>query len=54
MTGVILRGRPYLIGRALMLPNILILEEILEMVLLLQSATYAISVIDSSPLWIIS
>jgi hypothetical protein len=36
------------------LPNILILDEILEMVLLLQPAACAISFIDSSPLWIIS
>lgn len=54
MTGVILRGRPPLIGGALTLPNILILEEILEMVLLLQVVAYAIFVIDGSPLWIMS
>jgi hypothetical protein len=50
ITGVMLRDRPPLLGGALTLPNILILEEILEIVLLLQPAACAISVIDSSPL----
>ncbi|CAG8414666.1 unnamed protein product [Penicillium salamii] len=54
MRGVILRGRPPLIGGALTVPNILILEEILQMVLLLQPAASAILVIDRSPLWIMS
>ena len=54
MTGVMLRGRPPLLGGDLTLPNIRILEEILRMVLLLQPAAYAICDIDSSPLWIMS
>jgi hypothetical protein len=44
MTRVILRGRTPLISGALTLPNILILDEILEIVLLLQPAACAISV----------
>jgi hypothetical protein len=54
MTGVTLPGRPPLIGDALMLLNILIWDEILEMVLLLQPAAYAISRTDSSLLWTMS
>lgn len=54
MTGVMLRGRLPLLGGALTLLNIRILEEILSMVLLLQPAASAICDIDSSPLRIIS
>lgn len=49
-----LRGRLPLLGGALTLLNIRILEEILSMVLLLQPAASAICDIDSSPLRIIS
>lgn len=47
MTRVMLRGRPPLLGGALTLPNIYILEEILRAV---QPAASAISDTDSSPL----